>query len=356
MKKSRYIENIKFNKKLNAYFDIKTLFNNQNKNINLNNRNKIFTENIKKKKSTININLTNYNKKKYLKKDFIYLKPVDDLYEYLREKKLNKYFKYFLIHGSLADNTYVKGWSDIDTFVVLKNSILKSPKKLLNLKKKVKFLYKFFFKICPLQHHGLILFTEYDLLNYSNNYLPLEALKKNINLLDNKKKLKIKIFDDENEFLFHDIKNRLQLLKNAKLSGLYKHHPLKGKFLRFPLKKNRKEMYQLFCHLGYINTLPAYYFSCTGRNINKKDSFKLFNKNFKNKKIVQLIKKSEKIRFMWGERYFNKKNILLIPEWVISILGKNYLNECIQIFQCIIKEIEFYNEKKRLYFSNQKYF
>ena len=105
-------------------------------------------------------------------------------------------------------------------------------------------------------------------------------------------------------------------------------------------------MYQLFCHLGYINTLPAYYLSCVNKSTNKADSFKQFNKIFKDKKIKNLIKKSEKVRSLWEKKQFNKMDSFIIPEWVTKILGPNYLKECIQIFEKIILELESYNEKK----------
>ena len=300
----------------------------------------------KRKKKEIFINLNNYNKKKYLKKDKSYLKPIDDISNYLKKEKLNKYFKYFLVHGSLADKKYIKGWSDVDTFVVIKDRILKSKKKILFLKKKIKYLYKFFFKICPLQHHGLIIFSEHDINNYSNFFLPVEAIKKNINLLDNKKNIKITILKEENNFLLEDLKDRMKLLISAKKSGTYKHHPLNGRYLQFPLKKGRNQMYQLFCHLGYMNTLPAYYLSCLGKSTNKSISFKIFNKIFKDKKIKKLMKKSQLVRTLWQKNQNGIKNSFIIPGWIIDILGKSYLDECILIFKHIIKQIKLENEKK----------
>lgn len=186
MSQSKVIENIKFNKNLNKFFDTKTIFLKQKKLDKINIGEKFNIHKITKKKS-ISISLKIYTKKDYQKGDKIYLKPIDEIHKFLKYEKLNKYFKYFLIHGSLADKKYIKGWSDVDTFVVIKDSILKSNKQLLHLKKKIKLLYKFFFQICPLQHHGLIIFTESDLENYSNNYLPYKALSNNINLLDKKK-------------------------------------------------------------------------------------------------------------------------------------------------------------------------
>ena len=345
---------IDLNKKLNFFFDTKHI----HKKNKINFKKELFKirklSKNQKFKVTKSIKLYPFNKITLKKKDFNFLKPIFNMYKFMKIHKFKDYFKYFLIHGSFADNTYIKGWSDIDTFVVIKDNVLNSPLKMSKLRMKVKNLYNFFFKICPLQHHGLIIFSENDLTNYSNNYLPYQALNNNINLLDHKKRLILKCLDDDNFTLFNDLKERLKLLENAKKIGIYKHHPYKGRYLRFPLKKNRKEMYQLFCHLGYMNTLPAYYFSCTGKSMNKKNSFSRFEKNFKNKKVIRLIKKSEKIRFLWGMKNYNKINNFYIPEWVISSLGKNYLSECIQVFKSIIKEIEIYNEKKRLQFSKKK--
>lgn len=337
-------DQIAFNKQLNYFFDTKHIY--KKKDLNLEKKFKKINKNLysySSKKVKI-ISLTEYNQKNKIKSD--YFKPLDDLYTFLKKNGLKEYFKYFLIHGSLADKKYVKGWSDVDTFVVIKNSVFKSKKKIFFLKKKIKYLYKFFYNICPLQHHGLIIFSEYDQNNYSKNYLPLEALKKNINLLDKKKKLKIFILKDKNELLINDIKNRIKLLKEAKKSGKYKHHPLNGKYLQFPLKENRKEMYQLFCHLGYMNTLPAYYLSCIGKPVNKKDSFVIFNKIFKQKKIKRLMKKSQKVRSLWQKKQDDVKNNFFIPKWIIDILGKNYLDECIYIFKSLIERIKIENEKK----------
>jgi hypothetical protein len=176
--------------------------------------------------------------------------------------------------------------------------------------------------------------------------MPVEAIKKNINLLDNKKNIKITILKGKNNFLLEDIKNRMKLLIAAKKSGIYKHHPLNGKYLQFPLKMGRNQMYQLFCHLGYMNTLPAYYLSCIGKSVNKSTSFKIFNKIFKDKKIKKLMKKSQLVRTLWQKNQNGIKNNFTIAKWVTDILGKNYLDECILIFKHIIKQIKLENEKK----------
>ena len=50
---------------------------------------------------------------------------------------MNKYFKHFLIQGSVATLDFIDGYSDFDTFVVIKDEILKD-KKNLKIKKNIK--------------------------------------------------------------------------------------------------------------------------------------------------------------------------------------------------------------------------
>lgn len=338
------------NKQLNFFFDIKHI--KRSKYLNFD---KKYLELIKHKKNRenkfIKIVLKSLKKKLIKEKDQYYYSEIFKIQSYLKKNKLKKFFRYFLIHGSLADLNFVKGWSDIDTFVVIKKSALESKKKILYLKKKIKELYILFMRVCPLQHHGLILFTDYDLNNYSRHYLPIEALSTNFNILDNKKDIKIKhLIEKPNSQIkiLNDIINRLKLLKSAKKSGVYKHHPLNGKFLEFPIKEKKKQMYQLFCHIGFMNTLPAYYLTCIGKSANKKDSFKKFDRIFKNNKIKKLMKKNEKVRMLWERNQYSKKNNFFIPLWVTKILGKRYLDECIIIFEILIKDIIKKNENKRL--------
>lgn len=339
-----------FNKQINFFFDIKHI--KQSKYLNFDKKHSELIKNKKNNTNKINkIIVKSLNGKKIKNKDKDYYSEIFKIQNYLKKNKLKKFFKYFLIHGSLADLNYIKGWSDIDTFVVIKNSAFKSKKNILALKKKISKLYEFFIRICPLQHHGLILFSEFDLENYSRNYLPIEALSANVNILDKKKEIKIKHFNDNSNTqlkILKDMINRLNLLKYAKKFGIYKHHPLNGKFLQFPIKSEKKQMFQLFCHIGYMNTLPAYYLTCIGKSINKKDLFRKFNRIFKNRKIKKLMKKNEKVRFLWEKNQYKNKDNFIIPSWITKILGKRYLDECIMIFEKLIKDIMKKNETKTL--------
>ena len=56
--------------------------------------------------------------KNYKKSDFEYLRPLDELKDYA-EKKLKGNALGFYLHGSLATKDYIKGWSDVDTTIII---------------------------------------------------------------------------------------------------------------------------------------------------------------------------------------------------------------------------------------------
>jgi predicted nucleotidyltransferase len=327
------------NKKLNKFFDTKYIYLKKN-DVNIeeliDDYQRLKKTSINKRYKRISLKLTKFDKKKYLKNDHSYRKKIVKIYDFLKKKQVRKYFNVFLIHGSLATKDYIKGWSDVDTFVVIKDNILLSQKKLLELKKILKELYKIFFSITKLQHHGLIMFTEFDLKNYQSSYLPFQAFKKNLNLLNNNKII-FNIEVKPNKKIYSDLIERYKLLVQANSKGEYKHHPRNNKFLSVPLKAGKKEMYQLFCHLGFVNTLPAYYFSAIGKNCSKKDSFKLFYKTQIGKKLKNFLKKSEEVRKTWSQ---NQKKIFTIPTWVIEKIGKDYMNQSQKNFKILINEIK----------------
>ena len=332
-----------FNKNINRYFDTKYIYKKktyQDESCEIekiiNNFKYLKKIKYKQTKNKKIFNLKNFDEKSYLSKDHLYRKKVLKIRQFIKNNNLKKYFNIFLIHGSLASLDYVKGWSDVDTFVVIKNQVLSSKKKLLKLKIILKKMYKLFFTVTKLQHHGLIIFTEIDLDNYLNNYMPIEALKYNLNFL-NTNKIIFKKRIGPNKKIFEDLIARYELLKKSKYDKKYMHHPKNNKYLKVPIKARSREMYQLFCHLGFVNTLPAYYFSAIGKSCCKKDSFKLFEKTKLGKKIKKFLKKSENVRKKWK---VNEKKIFTIPVWVTKELGKNYIRECEKNFKFIINEIK----------------
>lgn len=117
-----------------------------------------------------------FNIDDYKKADLEYLRPLLELKEYAGVN-LRKHLAGFYLHGSFATRDYVKGWSDVDTLAIVSKETISNPKKLLELRKKMYYMRHFLYKIDPLQHHGSIVISEYDLQNYCRAYFPVEIFR-----------------------------------------------------------------------------------------------------------------------------------------------------------------------------------
>ena len=111
------------------------------------------------------------DEKDYKIEDKKYLKPLFDL-----QKFSNRYFKDmlegFYLHGSLASMDYIRNWSDLDTFMVIKKETLLEPNQLNELRKRSIQSHKFLYRIDPYQLHGHLLISEFDLNYYPQIYFP----------------------------------------------------------------------------------------------------------------------------------------------------------------------------------------
>lgn len=112
----------------------------------------------------------------YKKADSGYLRPLKELKEYA-DDKLKGHLSGFYLHGSFATKDYVKGWSDVDTLAVISKEAIENPKRILDLRAKMYYMRRFFYKIEPLQHHGSILISEHDLKNYCQAYFPIPVFR-----------------------------------------------------------------------------------------------------------------------------------------------------------------------------------
>ena len=327
-----YVNQEILNKKINWFFDIKSILyqkrNNykqeslRNSKIIVNNflKTKLYKGNTRSQRITVKA----INRSVFLKKDKSYKIKILQCFNFLKKNKIDDYFKIFCVHGSLASDDYIKNWSDLDTFVVIRNETLKNDLKLI--------------KISPFQHHGLIIYTENDLNNYLKGFLPMQALEQSFSILG-KVDFKVKEKKKKINLSLKSLEERKKYLKEGIIKGKYDHHAFKGRKLNVPLRKNSNEMYQLFCHLGYILNIPILYLDATNRSIHKKKSFKKFYKEIKDDHIKNFIKKTEIIRNNWNNHKFGGNKI---PNWVIKILGDDYMEESYKVISKIIKLIKTY--------------
>jgi hypothetical protein len=107
----------------------------------------------------------------YNQNDKAFLEPVVALQN--ASNKMRKSALGFYLHGSLATNDFVKGWSDCDTLCVVAKGAIQNPISLLRMREQMVGLRRFFYGVDPLQHHGSMVVSEYDLDCYPQAYFPL---------------------------------------------------------------------------------------------------------------------------------------------------------------------------------------
>ena len=268
------INQVILNKKINWFFDIKSILykNYKQKQI------QKFAKQIALNSNNKNNNFKNINKKKvYLKKikenKINKLKggsEIKKIINLIKNENLLNYFDHFIVQGSIASYDFIKNWSDFDTLVVIKNDVLKDEKKLIRLRIKLKKIYKQIVKFSKFQHHGFIIYTNLDLKNYLSGYLPPEALKFNFTLINRKfiefKIPKKKVLNISKKILNEKKNFYEKFLKNK----YYNHHVIGKKIPKIPFKINDPYMFELFYNFGSILNIPILFLDAIGKSSHKK--------------------------------------------------------------------------------------
>ena len=342
-KKKYPINSINFNKKLNWFFDIKYIVFREleerivkDQAIQLSNEYRILISKGKIKKN-------NYSKiietKKIKKKDFLQnsknRNKIINSINFLKKNNLDKYFKHFLLQGSISNNDFIDGWSDLDSFVVIKDETLLDYKKILIVQKLLKKFYNLVLKFSWFQHHGIITFTEFDLINYKKGFLPPEALIENINIFRDEH-IVFKRENDSKNISKEILEQRCDYMKRSIDVGYFDHHVFNNIKMRIPLRENDPTLHQLFCHIGFMINLPILFLDSIGKSSHKKTSFEKFYKIIKDKKTISFIKNHEELRTNWKNLITNKNKI---NKDIINFLGKNYMTNCYNITKLVIKKI-----------------
>tara|TARA_B100000989_G_scaffold149757_1_gene111672 strand:- start:7851 stop:8906 length:1056 start_codon:yes stop_codon:yes gene_type:complete len=333
-----------FNKKLNWYFDIKNiLYQKQSKEKIIIDTNQLIAEyssltNLKEKKKKTFFKTKKISLKDYVTdKDLKFKKKIFNSINYLTKKKIYIYFNHFLIQGSLATNDYMKNWSDFDSVGVIKDEIMQNQKKLIRLREILKIFYKSVLKFSKFQHHGIILFSEFDLKNFLPGYLPIEALRgKSLSIFEPSIFSVHKLLKKKKNLSKEILLGRKNYLKNGIRNKCYDHHVFDNKKLSIPLKENEKTLKQLFVHIGFILNIPILFLDAKGKSSHKKKSFKKFYLIIKDLKVVNFIKKHEYLRSNWSHFY---ENNISLNKKLIKYLGKNYFNNCLYTINYCLKKI-----------------
>ncbi len=214
----------------------------------------------------------------YKKQDFEYLKPVVELKDFAK-KNLRGLLSGFYVHGSIATKDYAKGFSDLDTLAIVSKSAIENPDLMLELRKKLCYSRSFFYRIDPLQHHGSIIISEYEMQNYCQPYFPVVIFNYSRSLLKDRQ-YKFNARDSHNEsiakmFWFVNYFRRLYIEKKYNLNS-----------------------YDTKILLHSMTLFPSLYLQAKNRHVYKKYSFHIAKKDF-DKHLWQIIDEVSKMRLHW---------------------------------------------------------
>ena len=287
-------------------------------------------------KDKISIQVPELNSKELLSKDEDYLKAVLELREFASLNLLN-YLSDFLIHGSIATLDYSKGWSDLDTFLIIKKEVVRNNGLLMELREQLITAYHFLLDIDALQHHGFILCSEMDMESYPSFYMPVEVLRYSKSLFG-KNTLSFNTVDVYRD-LKYSFRSRVELFKNAFEKGVLEHHAYKGEYLLSAFRNANNAMYQLKYYLGIIMMLPCYYLEIKGKPCYKKYSF-VAVRPVVPANLWAVVEKSSKIRELWQKDEVFPCRSNKIPLWVQEILGKDYFQEGYEFISVLAEQLE----------------
>jgi glycosyltransferase involved in cell wall biosynthesis len=142
--------------------------------------NKFLCKNLKK--LNVNLKKTNFEiKNKKINKE-LPEKFIDYIKKRVDDNKLEIFFDFFLIHGSMADNS-LTGFSDVDTLVSLNENAFQNEETLKRLKNFFTKMYKFILdNIDPTQHHGFFIITDYMKYYYPEVFMPISTIENSLNI------------------------------------------------------------------------------------------------------------------------------------------------------------------------------
>ena len=253
---------------------------------------------------------------------------LEPLYKFIENLKSHcaDDFLAFWIHGSLSSDDYVVGWSDFDTFCIIKDSVILDPLRLLNLRNKMIESYDFMLEIDPLQHHGILLCTERDLLGYDNAIMPTEVLQTSSMVIGDK----VNFFLRPQHTPTQNIVKLCNLLRDSCVSGEFKHHALNGEYLKNNYK-NINCMYQLKNFISLINIIPTYFLNDLNIFCLKKNSFNMINDyELKNLEIIEC---ASRVRGLWSLHEIHPFRGNRVPDWVCEVFGYSYFERTYNLLE-----------------------
>ena len=247
-----------------------------------------------------------------------FIKPIVDIKKIV-DRDCEGLIDGFIIHGSVATQDFIVGWSDLDATITVTNDALYDPKKLCHLRDASLAIHDCIDRFDKFQHHGIHFLTEYDLSSYPDTYLP-HVLYSDAVTLRHDLSLDMGVRDsfDEQAARFNSIH---QLFKQATEVGELRHHPFNDVYLQNDFMNADNAMYQMKYFLSLVMLLPSYFINLRGTLCTKSRSFEMC-RLFVSEEAWGIVESASQVRSSWESHESPLKNE--IPMWIQQIIGENY--------------------------------
>jgi predicted nucleotidyltransferase len=240
--------------------------------------------------------------------DIVYLIPVLKLASF-SANYLKSWTKAVLLHGSLATLDYAKDYSDLDTVIIISKRAFSSGSVLGRFRKFYRRSLSYLYWFDPLQHHGHIVFTEWDLNWYSENLLPIVVFENARSLTGEPVDICFSLRDSTSDGI-NEFARVVSVFKDRAINSYVPRDPWSAKSF-----------------LSELMLLPSIYCQVLGERCDKKTSFGTA-KNTLSPNKWSVMDEATEIRLSW--RYHRKSNLapeiavkLNLDPWIIRRLSSN---------------------------------
>jgi hypothetical protein len=240
--------------------------------------------------------------------DVDYLRPVFEFSSYAR-RCLQSWTCAVLLHGSLASLDYVDDYSDFDTIMIVAKHTLSKSLELELFRKAYRRSLGYLYWFDPLQHHGHIVLTEYDLGWYPERILPVAVFENARSLTDKQLKIDFLVRDSTNECL-NEFGRVVRVFKGRATQPCVPQDPWTTKGF-----------------LSELMLLPSIYCQALGYQCYKKYSFEIARETIP-QSIWNVMDDATEIRQQW--HYHRATNLLPriaayfgLDPWIVKKLSTN---------------------------------
>jgi hypothetical protein len=195
-------------------------------------------------------------------------------------RHLRQYVRGLYLHGSLATLDYVKGYSDFDTLLILKQEVTADAATLMRCRKLLLRSLPFLHMVDPLQHHGHLVLAEQDLSFYPQPYFPFILFQ-----------YAQTFFQDSSTLVFQERDSTLE-----RQNALWRFCQTVRQ--AFHSGQAFRSLYEWKAFIQGVVLLPSIYLQAVGDYTYKKLSFEKAAKDF-NEQQWRMIQKATILRREW---------------------------------------------------------